>query len=121
MKQNTKFTITEAVKLIPVSESKLRRDLKAGEISCDVDENGKKRFDLSELRRVYGEMKAPDENGQGNDSTQHLSETRHDTQQIIDLKDNQIADLRSQLAKAEAREDALIEEKTRLLDLTDRL
>lgn len=35
------LTITEAVKVIPVSESKLRRDMKAGVVSFEVDEKGK--------------------------------------------------------------------------------
>ena len=51
-----KLTITEAVKVIPVSESKLRRDMKAGVVSFEVDEKGKKRFDPSELARVYGQI-----------------------------------------------------------------
>ena len=121
MQNQTKLTITEAVKVIPVSESKLRRDMKAGEVSCEVDEKGKKRFDLSELRRVYGELTLPDNNEQVKESHQEPSETRHDSTEIIALKDNQIADLQSQLAKAEAREEALITEKEKLLNLADRL
>ena len=37
----SKLTITEAVRVIPVSESKLRRDMKAGVVSFEVDEKGK--------------------------------------------------------------------------------
>lgn len=121
MQNQTTFTITEAVKIIPVSESKLRRDAKAGVVSFEVDEKGKKRFDLSELRRVYGEVSLPDNNGQVKDSRQEPSETRHDSKEIIALKDNQIDDLRRQLEKAEARETALIAEKEKLLTLADRL
>ena len=116
-----KFTITEAVKVIPVSESKLRRDVKAGIVSFEVDEKGKKRFDPSELVRVYGEIALPDESGQVKDSNQPPSETGHDSSEIIALLENQIADLRSQLEKSEKREFKLIAEKSRLLDLTDRL
>ena len=112
-----KLTITEAVKIIPVSESKLRRDMKAGEVSFEVDEKGKKRFDPSELARVYGELTLPETNGQVKESHQEPSETRHDSTEIIAMKDAQIDDLRKQLEKADAREDALIDEKAKLLDL----
>ena len=106
-----KLTITEAVKVIPVSESKLRRDLKAGVVSCEVDEKGKKHFDTSELVRVYGQIDLPKTNGQVKESHQEPSETRHERDEILALKDNQIADLRAQLEKAEMRETALIDER----------
>lgn len=112
-----KLTITQAVKVIPVSESKLRRDLKSGVVSCEVDEKGKKRFDTSELRRVYGELAMPDESQPVSESHQPLSKTGHDTSEILALKDNQITDLQKQLEKAEMRETALIDEKAKLLDL----
>ena len=112
-----KLTITQAVKAIPVSESKLRRDLKAGVVSCEVDEKGKKRFDPSELARVYGQIDLPENNGQVKESNPSLSETGHDSKEILVMKENQIADLRAQLEKAEMRETALIDEKSKLLDL----
>ena len=98
------LTITEAVKVIPVSESKLRRDMKAGVVSYDVDANGKKRFDPSELVRVYGQMDLPETNGQVKESNSNPSETGHDRDEILAIKDNQIADLQKQLEKAEMRE-----------------
>ena len=116
-----KLTITEAVKVIPVSESKLRRDMKAGVVSFEVDEKGKKCFDPSELARVYGQIDLPENNGQVKESNQTSSETGHDSSEIIALLENQIADLRAQLEKSEKRESKLIAEKSRLLDLTDRL
>ena len=36
----SKFTLTEAVKVIPVSESTLRRDLKSGKVSFEIDAKG---------------------------------------------------------------------------------
>lgn len=113
----SKLTITESVKVIPVSESKLRRDMKAGVVSFEVDEKGKKCFDPSELRRVYGELTLPDENGQVKNRSQPPSETGHDQAEIIALKDNQIADLRNQLEKAEVQLQIATAEKTKLLDL----
>ena len=111
-----KLTITEAVKVIPVSESKLRRDMKAGVVSCEVDEKGKKHFDTSELRRVYGELAMPENNGQVKDPSEKQSETRHDSTEII-LLENQVADLRAQLEKTESQLDTATAEKAQLLDL----
>ena len=117
----TKLTITEAVRLIPVSESKLRRDMKAGVVSFEVDEKGKKRFDPSELRRVYGELALPHEPRQVSGSHHPPSETGHDSQKVITVLENQVADLQHQLELANTREEVLTAEKSKLLDITDRL
>ena len=129
----SKLTITEAVKVIPVSESTLRRDLKSGKISFDTDGKNRKQIDVSELTRVYGRPLKPSngtqppasENGEPaepvNDIPQNLSMTENDHPKIVALLDNQIADLKVQLAQASDRETALITEKSKLLDLTDRL
>ena len=53
----SKLTITEAIRIIPVSESTLRRDLKSGKVSFDTDGKGRKQIDVSELTRVYGQLK----------------------------------------------------------------
>ena len=45
----SKLTITEAVKVIPVSESTLRRDIRAGKVSSTTNEKGHKQMDVSEL------------------------------------------------------------------------
>ena len=117
----TKLTITEAVKVIPVSESKLRRDMKAGVVSFEVDEKGKKRFDLSELARVYGQIDLAENNGQVKESNPPLSETGHDNPKVVALLENQIQDLKAQLEKADAQLEIATTEKSKLLDLTDRL
>ena len=105
----SKLTIVEAVKVIPVSESKLRRDLKAGVLSFTTAKNGKKVIDTAELERAYGLLTANEnvKNGSGG----------HDRTEIIAIKDNQIADLRNQLEKAEAQLQIATTEKTKLLDL----
>ena len=46
-----KLSTAEAVKVIPVSESTLRRDLKSGKLSFTTDKNGKKQIDVSETRK----------------------------------------------------------------------
>ena len=154
----SKLTVTEAVKVIPVSESTLRRDLKSGKVSFETDAKNRKQIDVSELTRVYGQLKQSAETRRGevtssepaepvNDSHQNPSmngnethqdpsmtendtpaEARHHdesdrvtSEKIVALLENQIADLKAQLTQATDRETALITEKSKLLDLTDRL
>ena len=139
----SKLTITESIKIIPVSESTLRRDLKSGKVSFDTDGKGRKQIDVSELTRVYGQLKqsngaqppasGTDEHAEpvndthqtppmnGNETHQNPSMTENDNPKIVDLLENQIADLKAQLEKSDERETALITEKSKLLDLTDRL
>ena len=139
----SKLTITEAVKVIPVSESTLRRDLKSGKVSFDTDAKNRKQIDVSELTRVYGQLKSLNgtqplaveageqaeplnDNRQtpsmnGNETHQKPPLTENDNQKIVALLENQIADLKAQLTQASDRETALITEKSKLLDLTDRL
>ena len=38
----SKLTLTEVVKVIPVSESTLRQDLKSGKVSFEIDAKGSK-------------------------------------------------------------------------------
>ena len=134
-----KLSITEAVKIIPVSESTLRRDLKSGKVSFETDTKNRKRIDIAELSRVYGQLNGAEtttETGEsaepvndsrqnpsmnGNETHQNPSVNGNDSTQIIALLENQVADLKAQLEKADARETALIDEKSKLLDLTDRL
>ena len=154
----SKLTITEAVKVIPVSESTLRRDLKSGKVSFETNAKNRKQIDVSELTRVYGQLKH--QNGtqpptsetdthaepvndthqkppmNGNETHQDPSMTENDTpaearhhdesdrvtsEKIVALLENQIADIKAQLTQATHRETALITEKAKLLDLTDRL
>ena len=135
----SKLTITEAVKVIPVSESTLRRDLKSGKVSFETDPKNRKQIDVSELTRVYGQLK--NQNGtqppaaetsepaepvndtpkkssmNGNETHQNLSMTENDPQKIVELLENQIADLKAQLTQASDRETALTSEKSKLLDM----
>ena len=108
----SKLSIVEAVKVIPVSESKLRRDLKAGKVSCETAKNGKKVIDSSELERAYGLLPANEVQSNGTDN-----------QKIVSFLEAQVIDLKSQLEKAEERENKLLDmlsteqEKTRQLML----
>ena len=108
----SKLSIVEAVKVIPVSESKLRRDLKSGKVSCETAKNGKKVIDASELERAYGLLPANEVQSNGTDS-----------QKVVSFLEAQVIDLKRQLEKAEEREDRLLDmlsteqEKTRQLML----
>ena len=112
-----KVSLQTAVKMTGKSESTLRRDVKKGKTSADRDERGHLRFDIAELQRVYGELKNTGEDAQSTEQSNDKAMTGHDRDEILAIKDNQIADLKAQLEKAEMRETALIDEKSKLLDL----
>ncbi|MEH0007919.1 MAG: hypothetical protein V6Z82_04275 [Flavobacteriales bacterium] len=101
-----KVTISQAVGLTGVSESTIRRDIKSGKVSSEKDAKGHRRIDTAELQRVY-----------------HLTEphdsqkTAHDSQKVITVLENQVADLQAQLKLSNQRETALIDEKSKLLEL----
>ena len=101
-----KVTISEAVGLTGVSESTIRRDIKSGKVSSEKDEKGHRRIDIAELHRVYDVTPPPDS-----------QTTAPDSQKIVAVLENQVTDLKAQLALSNQRETALIDEKSKLLDL----
>ena len=101
-----KITISEAVGLTGVSESTIRRDIKSGKVSSEKDEKGHRRIDIAELQRVYDLTLPPDSD-----------KTEPDSQKVIAVLENQVADLKAQLEHSNQRETALIAEKSKLLDL----
>lgn len=117
----SKLTLTQAVKVIPVSESTLRRDMKSGKVSVETDEKGRKRFDVSELTRVYGQLTDADP---VNDNHQNPSMKGTDTPprpfltendgQVVALLEGQVRDLKAHLAAATT-------EKQQLFELAHRL
>ena len=117
----SKITIIEAVKLIPVSEATLRRNIASGKVSSEKDARGRRVIDVSELQRAYGELESTGEDAQSTGKDNNKAMHEHDRAEIIATKDNQIADLQSQLERAELREDALTAEKSKLLELVSRL
>ena len=94
-----KLSTAEAVKVIPVSESTLRRDLKSGKLSFTTDKNNRKQIDVSELERVYGQLTISENQKNGTDS-----------EKVVILLEGQVQDLKAQLEIATT-------EKTKLLDL----
>jgi len=112
-----KSSLQQAVKMTGKSESTLRRDVKKGKVSAVRDDRGHLRFDISELQRAYGELKTAGDDAQPTEQGNDKAMTGHDRAEILAMKDNQIADLRNQLEKAEAQLQIATTEKTKLLDL----
>ena len=111
----SKITLSEAVEIIPVSESTLRRHMRTGKVSSEKDHNGHNLFDTAELVRVYGDLKL---NG-----TRHLSDEPVNTSQMTDndtptkivaVLESQNTDLKAQLEKAHTENAQLLELATRL-------
>ena len=101
-----KITISEAVGMTGVSESTIRRDIKSGKVSSEKDAKGHRRIDTAELQRVYGITPPPES-----------QMTAPDSQKIVVLLENQVAALKAQLEHSHKREDALITERSKLIDL----
>ena len=112
-----KVSLQKAVKMTEKSESTLRRDVKKGKVSAERDARGHLKFDVSELQRAYGELKSTGDDAESTEQENGKAMNGHDTVNILAVKDNQIADLRNQLEKSEMRETALIDERSKLLDL----
>ena len=110
----SKITLSEAVEIIPVSESTLRRHMRSGKVSSEKDHGGRNLFDTAELVRVYGDLKL---NG-----TRPLSDapvitsqmTGNDTPKIVTLLETQNGDLKAQLETTRAENAQLLELATRL-------
>ena len=92
------LSITDAAKVVPVSESTLRRDLKSGKVSFTTDKQKKKVIDVSELSRVYGDLTIIDTPKNGNDN-----------EKIVALLETQITSLQTQLTQASERETSLLD------------
>ena len=101
-----KITVSEAVGLTGTSESTIRRDIKSGKVSSEKDDKGQRRIDIAELQRVYNLTPPPES-----------QKAEPESQNILMLMENQITDLKAQLAQASDRETSLIDEKSKLLDL----
>ena len=110
----SKITLCEAVNIIPVSESTLRRHKSSGKVSSEKDHNGRNLFDTAELARVYGELKLNGTRPLSDEPVNTSKMTDNDTPKIVALLEGQVADLKAQL-------DTENTENTQLLDLATRL
>ena len=103
--------MTEAIKVVPVSESTLRRDIKSGKLSVAEDSRGRRRIDAAELVRVYGNLKVSEP------ATEKQPETTSDTPKVVSLLEAQVADLKGQLETAHERERTLTAERGEIVGL----
>ena len=112
-----KILLSEAHNWCNASRSKIYDDARQGILSTEKDagRGNKKVIDIAELERVYKKVRNPEESETDADGQQISTET------LIQSYENRIQDLQTQLELANGRETALITEKGRLLDLTDRL
>ena len=106
----SKLTIKEAICVIPVSESTLRRDLASGKIASEKDLQGRRRIDTAELIRVYGDLTpARDPTETVSAQMPETSEVAAATQKILALLEAQVADLKAQLSTATTEKSQLLE------------
>ena len=105
-----KLNITQAAKRAGIGRNTLYEHMKKGKVSYEVDDEGKKLVDTSELDRAYG--KTEKNRTVGERSTERPIE--HDrTAEIEQLLRGQISDLKSQVEN-------LRQEKDKLLSIVDR-
>ena len=102
----SKLSLTEAVAVIHVSESTLRRDMKRGKVSFETDAKGRKRIDVSELTRVYGKLSSNGGHPPKDETAEPVKDTHpnpslngNDSEKIVALLEGQVADLKAQLAE----------------------
>ena len=112
-----KIPLSEANQWCNASRSKIYDDARHGILSTEKDagRGNRKVIDVAELERVYGQVRNPDESETDSTGQQISTET------LIQSYENRIHDMQKQLDLANGRETALITEKGKLLDLTDRL
>ena len=112
-----KLLLSEAHNWCNASRSKIYDDARHGILSTEKDagRGNRKVIDVAELERVYGQIRNPDESETDGTGQQISTET------LIQSYENRIQDLQKQLALANQREETLTTEKSRLLDVTDRL
>ena len=110
----SKVTIKQAMELTGKSDSTLRRDMRAGKVSYTKDDKRKVLFDIAELQRAYGELKPLDT---PSEQPMNGHDIPVDKDKVVVLLENQVFDLKTQLDKAEQRENTLIKERSKLLDM----
>ena len=111
----SKITLSEAVEIIPVSESTLRRHMRTGKVSSEKDHNGRNLFDTVELVRVYGDLKLNGTRPLSDEPVNDSQMTDNDTpSKVVVLLETQNVELKSQLDKAHTENAQLLELATRL-------
>ena len=106
-----RIPLSQAHRWVPgVSRSKTYTDADDGTLTATKDpaRGNHKYVEISELERCYGRVRNPDETEP--DTPEH-------TDRLLQQYENRILDLQKQLDLANARENDLTAEKTKLLDM----
>ncbi len=98
--------ITQSAKALGMSKTTLYKHVSEGKVSCDIDEQGRKIFDPSELARAYPDkfklenfekvIERPEKNSSGRDETPENVQPLHEK---IRLLEGQITDLKQDKEK----------------------
>lgn len=120
-----KVSVSEAAKLTGKSAKTIYRHIDTGKLSSSQNDNGSKSIDISELQRVYGNIKISNENVM--DSQVSETESQFDIQmrqllqqenemlkKLLDEKENHIASLKQAMLLLEHKEHKNISWFTRL-------
>ena len=120
-----KVSVAEAAKLTGKSVKTIYRHIDTGKLSSSQNDNGSKSIDISELQRVYGNIKISNENVM--DSQVSETESQFDIQmrqllqqenemlkKLLDEKENHIASLKQAMLLLEHKEHKNISWFTRL-------
>ena len=99
------LSISAAAKAAGISRQSMYNHINGGTISVTVDNSGKKGVDLSEILRVFGEIKPIT---QGADLSDENANAQPEQSALIDALRDQITNLKDQLQKTEAREVAAL-------------
>ena len=111
----SKITFSEAVNIIPVSDSTLRRHMRSGKVSSEKDRRGRNLFDTAELARVYVNLKINGNPPLSDEPVKDSQMTDNDTPtKIVALLESQNTDLKAQLETATAENAQLLSLATRL-------
>ena len=116
-----KILLSDAHRWCDASRSKIYNDARAGLLSTEKDPHrgNKKIVDIAELERAYGSIRNPDENP--SETEKNAGGQPIETEKLIQSYEKRIQDMQKQLDLAEVREETLTAERSKLLDLTDRL
>ena len=105
----TLLDLTTAAKIARVSRQTIYRKMSEGTISWDVDQQGKRRIETSELMRVFGPLNSHDENLRDvtSNTVRHNAETVEGYQIAIDALKSQVESERQRALRAESEVDFL--------------
>ncbi len=114
-----KLNISQAAKAIGKDRRTLQRHIKQGKLSCEIDSSGHKLIDISELQRVYGEIKeptAPTALRQSNPESQYVTLI---LEQRIKYLERQVEELREDKEKLHQDKEAYRQESGKLLQMLE--